>query len=214
MKITAAIRASTPWTRASITAAILQRLVGLIDGVSISLNEADAKIWTRCKPLREDSSLYAQFAGIASNTALRQRFRWGGCNQPEDIETCRRIAEDIGADFGCVIISLRCCKLPKKNSVPVWTEFFKKRISKVCWRIRPFLIRSSGRDAFKTETFYSSRPAKHKIIQVFKSILFGNIGSIIMVNCIENNQNKSITCLREAGTGLLIARKRKIACLT
>ena len=30
-----------------------------------------------------------------------------------------------------------------------------------------------------------------------------------MVNCIENNQNKSITCLREAGTGLLIAREKE-----
>ena len=30
-----------------------------------------------------------------------------------------------------------------------------------------------------------------------------------MVNCIENDQNKSITCLREAGTGLLIAREKE-----
>ena len=81
---------------------IAKELVGLIDEVSISLNEADAKKYERVVHSRygEDGFRYMlNFARDCVKYGIKTTLSVVDVISPEDIETCRRIAEDIGADF-------------------------------------------------------------------------------------------------------------------
>lgn len=81
---------------------IAKELVGLIDEVSISLNEADAKKYEKVVHSRygEDGFRYMlNFARDCVKYGIKTTLSVVDVISPEDIETCRKIAEDIGAHF-------------------------------------------------------------------------------------------------------------------
>lgn len=81
---------------------IASELVGLIDEVSISLNEADAKKYEAVVHSRygEDGFRHMlDFARDCVKYGIRTTLSVVDVISPEDIETCRRIAEDVGAFF-------------------------------------------------------------------------------------------------------------------
>ena len=81
---------------------IAKELVGLIDEVSISLNEADAKKYEAVVHSRygEDGFRYMlDFARDCVRYGIKTTLSVVDVISPEDIETCRKIAEDVGAHF-------------------------------------------------------------------------------------------------------------------
>ncbi|WP_066649345.1 TatD family nuclease-associated radical SAM protein [Christensenella timonensis] len=81
---------------------IAQELAGLIDEVSISLNEADARKYEAVVHSRygEDGFRYMlDFARDCVKYGIHTTLSVVDVISPEDIETCRRIAQDVGAHF-------------------------------------------------------------------------------------------------------------------
>ncbi|MEA4853331.1 MAG: TatD family nuclease-associated radical SAM protein [Christensenella sp.] len=81
---------------------IAKELVGLIDEVSISLNEADAAKYQAVAHSRygEDGFRYMlDFARDCVKYGIKATLSVVDVISPEDIETCRKIAQDVGATF-------------------------------------------------------------------------------------------------------------------
>lgn len=81
---------------------IAQELAGLIDEVSISLNESDARKYEAVVHSKygEDGFRYMiDFARDCVKYGIRTTLSVVDIISPEDIEICRKIAEDVGARF-------------------------------------------------------------------------------------------------------------------